>query len=244
MKNIKLILEYDGTNYFGWQKQPHGNTIQQAVEKAIFKFTKEEIEVIGCSRTDSKVHAMEYVCNFKTNSTIPDEKFMGALNHYLPEDIVVVKCSVVEDDFHARYNSKGKMYCYTIFNKEVPSAIYRNFTYHYKGSLNINNMIKASKVLIGTHDFSAFRNLGSSVKTNVRTIHDIRIESEKDFIKIYISADGFLYNMARIIVGTLLDVGKGKKKCEDMNNILESKNRKNAGKSVPPQGLSLIKVYY
>lgn len=244
MKNIKLVLEYDGSNYLGWQKQNNGNTIQQTVEKAIYKLTKEEVDLIGCSRTDSKVHAREYVCNFKTNSTVPPEKFREALNYYLPEDIVILKSQLVDENFHSRYDSIGKMYCYTIINSEVPSAIQRNFSYHFKKKLNITDMVEGSKLLIGNYDFAAFRNVGSSVKTTIRTIHDIKIEKDEEKIYIYISADGFLYNMARIIVGTLLEVGQGSKSVADVKKILESKDRKNAGKSAPPQGLALVKVYY
>jgi tRNA pseudouridine38-40 synthase len=244
MKNIKLILEYDGTNYTGWQKQPKGSTVQGIIEEAIYSLTKENVNVIGCSRTDSKVHAKRYVCNFKTNSSIPEAKFREALNHYLPEDISVIESCQVEDEFHARYDSKGKMYCYTIVNTETRMPLCRNFAYHYKGELHIDKMKKAADFFIGTHDFEAFRNIGSSVKTTTRTISKLSVNKEDDFIKIYIAADGFLYNMVRIIVGTLVDVGCGKIRVEDIPKIILSKDRKNAGKTCPPQGLCLIEVYY
>ncbi len=244
MKNIKLILEYDGTNYMGWQKQPKGETIQGTVENAISKITGEKVEVIGCSRTDSKVHAKGYVCNFKTSSNIPVEKFREALNHVLPEDISVIKSSQVHDDFHARYDSKGKMYCYTILNAEVRMPICRNFSYHYKKSLDIGKMKDAAKFFIGTHDFEAFRNIGSSVKTTTRTISKVDIVKNEHYIKVYIAADGFLYNMARIMIGTLIDAGNGKIKAEDIPKIILSRDRKKAGKTCSPQGLCLIEVYY
>ncbi len=244
MKNIKLLLEYDGTNYVGWQKQPKGETVQRKVEDAIYRLTDKRVEVIGCSRTDSKVHAKGYVCNFKTDSNIPVEKFREALNHILPEDISVINSSQVDDDFHSRYNSKGKMYCYTIVNTAVRMPICRNFSYHYKKNLNIEKMNDGAKFFIGTHDFEAFRNVGSSVKTTTRTISRVDIVKDENYIKVYIAADGFLYNMVRIIIGTLIDVGNDKIKSEDIPKIISSKERKKAGNTCPPQGLCLIEVYY
>ena len=244
MRNIKLTLEYDGTNYLGWQKQPKGITVQGSVEEALRKLTKEEVSIVGCSRTDSKVHAKGYICNFKTNSGIPAEKFREALNFYLPEDIAVIDSVEVNENFHARYDCIGKMYSYTIVNTRSRMPLCRNFAYHVKHEINIDRMKEAAKFFIGTHDFEAFRNLGSSVKTTVRTITKLDIIQENEYIKIYIAADGFLYNMVRIIVGTLIDVGMGKKEPCHIKNILESKDRKNAGKTCPPQGLCLFEVYY
>lgn len=244
MRNIRLILEYDGTNYLGWQKQPKGVTVQGTVEEAISKLTKEEINVIGCSRTDSKVHAKRYVCNFTTNSKIPAKSFREALNFYLPEDIAVIEAEEAEENFHARYDSIGKMYSYTIINTKSRMPICRNFSYHVKHELNIDKMKEAAKFFIGTHDFKAFRNLGSSVKTTTRTITKLDILQEGEYIKIYIAADGFLYNMVRIIVGTLIDIGMEKKHPEDIETILKIGERKNAGKTCPPQGLCLVEVYY
>ncbi|MDU4891195.1 MAG: tRNA pseudouridine(38-40) synthase TruA [Clostridium sp.] len=244
MRNIKLTLEYDGTNYLGWQKQPKGITVQGAVEEALSKLTKEEASIIGCSRTDSKVHAKRYVCNFTTKSRIPAESFREALNFHLPEDIAVIDSAEVDESFHARYNCVGKMYSYTIVNTKSRMPMCRNFAYHVKHELNIDRMKEAAEFFVGTHDFEAFRNLGSSVKTTVRTITKLEVVQENEYIKIYIAADGFLYNMVRIIVGTLIDVGIGKKEPSDIKIILESKERKRAGKTCPPQGLCLFEVYY
>lgn len=244
MRNIKLLLEYDGTNYFGWQKQNNAVTIQSILEKAVKNLTGEDATVIGCSRTDSRVHAKGYVCNFNTSSNIPSEKFREALNNKLPEDIVVLGSCEVPLDFHARYHSKGKMYCYTIFNSSVRSALDRNYVYHYKGELDLELIKEGSKYFIGSHDFSAFRNLGSSVKTSIRTIYSLEVEKVGNYIKIYISANGFLYNMARIIAGTLIEVGSNKIKPSDIKDIIDSKDRRKAGKSLPPQGLTLVEVYY
>lgn len=244
MRNIKITVEYDGTNYFGWQKQKSGATIQQKIEEAIKTLTGEVVDVTGSSRTDSGVHAKGFVANFKTNSTIPSERFREALNSKLPGDIVVLKSEEVPDNFHARYSSKGKTYCYTILNRYEPSAIGRNYMYHVKENLDVEAMKKACKCFIGTHDFKAFKSTGSSVKTSVRTITDLHIDIEGNLIKIYVSADGFLYNMVRIIVGTLLLVGINKLEPSDIKRIITEGQREKAGKCVPPTGLCLEKVFY
>lgn len=244
MKNIRLMLEYDGTNYCGWQKQNSQITVQQIVEEAIKNLTKEKVEVIGCSRTDSGVHAREYICNFKTNSSIPAEKFKEALNIKLPEDVAVIQSSEVPETFHSRYNCTGKTYSYTILLRDFKATIDRNFVYQYKYNLDVDKIEKACKYFIGIHDFAAFKNKGSSVKTSTRNIKELKVKVTEKYLKIYVTADGFLYNMVRIIVGTLLDVGIGKIEPEEIKNIIESKDRKMAGKSAPPQGLCLEKVYY
>ena len=244
MINIKLTIEYDGTRYYGWQRQPIGNTIQQELEKAISKVIKENVEVIGSSRTDSGVHAKGYVANFKTNVKMPAEKFRDAINCKLPRDIVIIKSEEVDLDFHARYSSKGKTYCYTILNREYPCAIDKDYVYYYRWKLNVEEMKKACKYFLGTHDFKAFQTPGGSVKTSIRTISDLHIETNVDKIKIYISADGFLYNMVRIIVGTLILVGSNKIKEDFVKNIIESGVRQNAGKCAPANGLCLEKVFY
>ncbi|MBD7914265.1 tRNA pseudouridine(38-40) synthase TruA [Clostridium sp. Sa3CUN1] len=244
MRNIKLILEYDGTNYLGWQKQRIGKTIQGTLEEAIRSLTNEEIDSIGSSRTDAGVHAKGFIANFKTNSKIPADKFREAINHKLPDDIVILKSEEVEEDFHSRYNAKGKTYSYSILNRDVKSAIDRNYVYHIKKELDLNSMEEACKYFIGTYDFSAFKTSGSSVKSSIRTISELYIQKNDDIIKIFVTGDGFLYNMVRIIVGTLIMVGNNKIKPEEIKNIIESKNRDNAGICVPPNGLVLEKVYY
>lgn len=244
MRNIKLTLEYDGTNYLGWQKQKVGITIQGILEEAIKVLTKEEVEVTGSSRTDAGVHAKGFVANFKTNSKIPSEKFREAINHNLPEDIVILKSEEVEEEFHARYNAMGKTYSYSILNRDVPSAIDRNYLYHVKRRLDVESMKEACQYFIGTHDFSAFKTSGSSVKTTVRTIKELYIEDNDDIIKIYVTGDGFLYNMVRIIVGTLIMVGSNKIKPLEVKNIIASKEREKAGICVPSSGLVLEKVHY
>lgn len=244
MKNIKLVIEYDGAHYGGWQKQNNNKTIQGVLEKAISKATGEEIEVIGSSRTDAGVHAKGMVANFKTNSSIPAERFREAINRNLPDDIAILSSEEVEEGFHARYSSKGKTYSYTIINRYEKVAIGKDYCCLVKEPLNVENMEEACKYFIGKHDFSAFKTNGSSVKTSVRTVSELYIEKNQENIKIYISADGFLYNMVRIIVGTLVEVGKGKIYPKDIENIIISKERSKAGPCVQPNGLVLEKVYY
>ena len=244
MRNVKLTIEYDGTNYCGWQKQNNEKTIQEEIEKAIYKAVGEVVEVIGSSRTDAGVHARGMVANFKTNATIPFDKFKYAINDKLPDDIAIIESEEVSEDFHARYDSKGKNYCYSIINRQQKPAIGRNYVYHFKWDLDIEKMREACKHFIGKHDFKAFRSLGSSVKTTERTIEELYIESEGEKINIFITADGFLYNMVRIIVGTLLKVGRGKIPVEDIEKIILLGDRKKAGPCVPAQGLILEKVYY
>jgi len=244
VRNIKIIIEYDGTNYAGWQRQKNIMTIQEKVESAIEAITGEKTQITGSSRTDAGVHAKGYTGNFYTDSKIPVEKFTGAINSKLPLDIVILHAFEVPCEFHSRYNSTGKLYSYTIINRYEPVAVGRNYLYHHKVILDIEAMKIAAEYFIGTHDFSAFKNLGSSVKTSVRTITKLEIVKKEDLIKIYIAADGFLYNMVRIIVGALVRVGEGKIKPNEIKDIIVSKERARAGKSVPPGGLCLEEVFY
>ena len=244
MRNIKLTIEYDGTNYLGWQRQKVGNTIQGTLEEAIEVLTNETVETIGSSRTDAGVHAKGFVANFKTSSKIPADKYREAINHKLPDDIVILKSEEVDEEFHARYNAMGKTYSYSILNREVPSAINRNYVYHVKRRLDIEAMREACNYFIGTHDFVSFKSSGSSVKTTVRTISELYLEEQEDTIKIYVTGDGFLYNMVRIIVGTLIMVGFNKIKPNEIENIIKEKDREKAGICVPAKGLVLERVYY
>lgn len=244
MKNIKLTLEYDGKDFFGWQRQKVGRTVQGVLERAIEAVTNEKVNTIGCSRTDTGVHAKAFIVNFYTNSTIPGDKIMHVLNNKLPDDVVILNSEEVDELFHARYNSTGKTYCYTILNRRLPTALYRNSSYLFKESLDIGKMCEGAQHFIGTHDFEAFRSLGSSVKSTVRTIHSLEITKHEDFINIYVSGDGFLYNMVRCMVGTLIEVGRGKLNPSQIKDILENKDRKRARKVVPPMGLTLIEVFY
>lgn len=244
MRNIKLTIEYDGTSYGGWQKQKNNITIQQCIEEAIKLLTGEQVELIGSSRTDAGVHAKGMVANFITNSQIPADKFREAINTKLPDDIGIIKSEEVDKNFHSRYDSKGKTYCYTLVNRYEKICIGRNYVYQVRDELNYDLMKEAAKYFLGKHDFKAFKTNGSSVKTSVRTISGLELELKDDVIKIFVSADGFLYNMVRIIVGTLIEVGKGKIKPESIERIIKNGDRSKAGPCVPPNGLVLEKVFY
>lgn len=246
VKNIKLKLEYDGANYCGWQKQKNEKfiTLQGTLEKAISNITKEKIEVIGASRTDSGVHAKGYICNFFTNTKIPPENLQKVINNNLPPDIVVLSSEEASSEFHSRFCSKGKTYEYTVLNSSQPIAIGRNYIFQFKDKLNIDNMKMASRYFIGTHDFSAFKTNGSSIKTSVRTISKFEINKKGDFIKFIITGDGFLYNMVRIMVGTLIEIGLNKREPEYIKYVIKSKDRTKAGKCVPSSGLCLKEVFY
>ncbi len=243
-RNIKLTIEYDGKNYSGWQRQKDVMTIQQKIEDVISEITRENIEVIGCSRTDSGVHAKAFVCNFITESTIPSEKFKLAINQKLPKDIVILNSEKVDLEFHSRYHSKGKTYLYNILNRQERPVINRDYVYHFNKNLDIDLMIEASKYFLGTHEFDSFKNIGSSVQTTERTIYNLNIYKDEQNIKIQVTGDGFLYNMVRIMVGTLLDVGMGKIPPNAIKHIIAAKDRTKAGRAVPAQGLYLQQVYY
>jgi len=244
MRNVKLIIEYDGTNYHGWQKQKNAKTVQDTIERAIKGLTGEKVDLIGASRTDFGVHALGQVANFITNSGIPGDRFSYALNRMLPDDIVIKESQEVDMDFHARYKAKGKRYRYLIYNSQFPSALLRHRTYHVSHKLDFESMQRAASYFLGTHDFSAFRSSGSSAKTSVRTITDVSLEREDKIVKFEIAGDGFLYNMVRIIVGTLMEVGIGKIRADEIPQIIESRKRKRAGRTAPAEGLNLVEVYY
>lgn len=243
-RNIRLKLQYNGANYFGWQIQPNQITIQEVLQNVISEFLKEEIEVVGCSRTDSKVHAEGYVCNFSTRAKIPADKLKYALNPKLPRDIVVIESEEVNEEFHSRYSCKGKMYTYRVINREERPVFQEEGIHHFKYSLDIKKMREAAELLIGKHDFSAFKSTGSSVKTSIRTIYNIEVKEMGEIIHIEVSGDGFLYNMVRIIAGTLLEIGTGKKSYHCIINALESGNRREVGSTAPAKGLYLSEVYY
>jgi tRNA pseudouridine38-40 synthase len=244
MRNIRLTLEFDGTCYAGWQRQINGISVEQKVREAIRKLTGEEPELIGCSRTDAGVHARRYVCSFRTGSSIPAEKLKYALNNLLPADIVVLESETADQDFHARFSAKGKRYTYTICNREMPPAIARNYVCFLKRPLDAKLMGEAAAHLVGKHDFSSFRNSNSSARSSVRTIFDLTVSRAGDTITISVTGDGFLYNMVRIIAGTLMEAGLGCISPADVRDILEAKDRSRAGKTAPASGLCLEEVFY
>ena len=245
MRNIKLTIEYDGKEFGGWQKQPNKLNIQGTIERAIEEITGEQIELNASGRTDSGVHSLGQVANFKTNSSIPIEKVPIAINTKLKKSIRIIKAEEVEERFHSRLSCKKKTYRYIINNNETASAIYRNLEYHIPQKLDIEKMKQAIKYFEGEHDFKAFKASGTSSKSSVRTIFKADIYQQKDNrLWIELTGNGFLYNMVRIIVGTLVDVGLGKIKPEEISRIISEGKRENAGKTVPPNGLYLLKVEY
>ncbi|MFR1972833.1 MAG: tRNA pseudouridine(38-40) synthase TruA [Clostridia bacterium] len=244
MRNIKLTIEYDGKCYNGWQKQPNKLNIQGEIERAIYNITKEEVNLIGSGRTDAGVHALGQVANFKTNSEIPIEKLPLAINSQLKNSIVIKEAEEVDERFHSRYNAKHKTYRYIINNSKCGTAIYRNLEYSYPFKLDAEKMKQASKYFEGEHDFKAFKSSGTSSKNSVRTIYKAIVKQEGEKIIIELTGNGFLYNMVRIISGTLLDVGLGKIRAEEIPEIIESKDRQRAGKTLPAHGLYLVEVKY
>ena len=244
MKRVKLTIAYDGTNYCGWQIQPNGITIEEVINKALEKLTGEPILVIGASRTDSGVHAMGNVAVFDTETTIPAEKIAVALNQKLPEDIVIVKSEEVPLDFHPRYCDCSKTYEYHIINTQIPVPTKRLTSWFVSYQLDIDKMRQAAEYLVGEHDFISFCNVRTDVENTVRTITVLDILTEGNEITIRITGDGFLYNMVRIIVGTLIRVGRGFYEPEKVKEILEAKDRKAAGVTAPANGLMLMNIDY
>ncbi len=244
MKRVKLTVAYDGTNYCGWQVQPNGITIQEVLNQCLSEFTGEKIETIGASRTDAGVHALGNVAVFDTEMRMPGDKFSFALNQRLPEDIRIQKSEEVDVNFHPRYIKSQKTYEYRILNRRFPiptERFYSHFTYI---PLDIEKMREAAEYLVGEHDFKSFCGTGAQVKTTVRTIKEIQIEKNEDRITIRITGEGFLYNMVRIIAGTLMDIGGGLYPPENMQEILEAKDRKKAGPTAPARGLTLMEIQY
>ena len=245
MRNIKLTIEYDGKDFNGWQSQPGKVSIQTEIEKAIHEITGEEVALIASGRTDAGVHALGQVANFHTNTKIEISKIPYAINSKLPNSIVVKDAVEVDERFHARYNCKLKTYRYIINNNEFPSALNRYREFHLPYKLNYADMEKAIKYFEGEHDFKAFKSSGGNAKkTTVRTLTDCNIKKEDGRIYIELTGNGFLYNMVRIISGTILDVGLGKIKADDIPEIINSGIRERAGRTLPPHGLYLVKVNY
>lgn len=243
MRNLKLTIQYDGTKYCGWQKQPNSSGIQGTIEYAIYEITKEKVNIIGSGRTDAGVHALGQVANFKTNSSIPAARIPDALNAKLPKDVSIIDCQEVSDDFHSRYSATGKIYRYLIYNKPYRSPLYKDISYHIRYELDIEKMRLEAKSLLGTHEFKGFMSSGSSVKDTVRTIHNISIEYSGGLIVLEVEGNGFLYNMVRIIVGTLVDIGRGRID-KPLEEIIASQDRGEAGHTAPAHGLFLKKVHY
>ncbi len=246
VKNIKIIIEYDGTNYSGWQIQKNAISIQEEIQNSIFKITGEKTNIIGAGRTDAGAHAKGQVANFHTMSGIPEKQFALALNSVLKEDIIIKDSSYTPMNFHARYDAKSKLYSYTIHRGKFPPAIMRKYIYHFKYNklLDIEKLKKSASYFIGSHDFKGFMSTGSDIKNTIRTIYTIDFIENGDSIKIFYHGNGFLYNMIRIITGTILYAGIGRIQAEEIPYIIKSGNRELAGVTVPAYGLCLEKVFY
>lgn len=237
---IMLTVAYDGTNYHGWQLQPESITVEQVLNTVLSELTGEDIQVSGSSRTDAGVHALGNLCVFDTHSRIPAEKFPYALNQRLPEDIRIQEGKEVEADFHPRFVDTLKTYEYRILNTkfEIPSKRFN--TYHYYIPLDVDKMDAAGKFLVGEHNFTSFCSVNAQSETRVRTITDLSVRKEDNEIIIRVTGNGFLYNMVRIIAGTLIDVGRGQIEVDSLPRIIEAKDRAKSGPTAPPQGLTLI----
>ena len=244
MRNILLTIRYNGVRYHGWQVQKNAVTVQGALQDSAVRLFGKRPDFKGCSRTDSGVHANMFCVNFHTDSQIPVSRLPDAFNHFLPNDIVVYDATLVPDDFHARYSCHGKEYKYIIQNSRFDNPFMQGLVYKYERPIDAQLLNTAAKKFIGTYDFSAFCAANDSVEDHTRTIYDCNVSREMENIIVTISGDGFLYNMVRIIVGTLLFVNEGKISAEDIQAIIQSRDRSKAGPTVPPDGLYLNKVYY
>ncbi len=244
MKRILLTVEYDGTNYAGWQRQINGLAVQQVLEEALQKATKERIVVTGASRTDAGVHALGQAVHFDTESRIPPEKYPFVLNTMLPRDVRVHTGREVPEGFHARFMTCGKRYTYRIINSRHASAIRRNTHVHVPLALDLAPMQEAARDLLGAHDFSAFQAAGGTAKTTVRTIHSAELTQMGDEIILTVEGDAFLYNMVRMIAGTLIEIGLHRRKVDAFAEAYETLDRLSLGVTAPPHGLELTRVYY
>lgn len=241
---IRMVISYDGTSYAGYQTQPNGITVQEEIEKALFKLTGEKIVIHASGRTDSGVHARAQVAHFDTDSKIPPEKFSFALNTHLPKDIRIMNTAEVDSLFHSRFTAKRKTYRYTVQNGVHEDPFFRNTALFIHSKLDFEAMQKEAEKVVGTHDFAAFRSTGTVNKTTVRTVFE-SFWTKKDNLYIYtVTGDGFLYNMVRILAGTMLDVGMGRIEGGAVEKALKSTKRSDAGATAPPHGLMLYRVQY
>lgn len=245
MGNYRIILQYEGTKYQGWQRQDGtDNTIQGKLETLLTKMCKEPVEIQGSGRTDAGVHAYGQVANFHAKTELSPEEIMDYMNRYLPEDIGVIKIDQVSERFHSRLNAKGKIYRYRVVTGNVPHVFDRKYVYEHPEKLDVAAMREAAALLIGTHDFKSFTSTKRGKKSTVRTIESIDIAENKEEVCFTYKGDGFLYHMVRILTGTLLEVGEGKRPGSDIPEILAAKNRENAGFLAPAKGLALMEVLY
>lgn len=243
MKRMLLTISYDGTAYHGWQVQPNGITVQQALQDALEKLLGKRVSITGCSRTDAGVHARKFACHLDCEDYFPNEAFLKGLNSLLPSDIAVIDCNEVVNDFHARYNSKGKKYVYS-FYFGAPNPFYSRYMLHLDCKLDIDSMNKFCAGIVGTHDFAGFSSSKRTVENTVRTVTDCSIEFSDNKLIFAIKGDGFLYNMVRIIAGTALAVGQKRLSPECYKEVFACNDRSKAGDTLPPHALCLYDVYY
>ena len=244
MKRVLLRVAYDGTNYCGWQKQNNGVAVEAVLNKHLSELLGTEISVIGASRTDAGVHAMGNVAVFDTDSRIPGEKFAYALNQRLPDDIAIQDSKEVAPDFHPRYCKCNKTYEYRVLNRKFPLPTERLYSYFLYYNIDVEKMQEAARHLVGTHDFASFCSANAQVKDTVRTVNIINVRKENDIITIQVNGNGFLYNMVRIISGTLLQVGMGRMSVMDVKNILDARDSTKSGPTAPAVGLTLVEINY
>lgn len=244
MKNYLFKIKYDGSSFHGWQIQPNGITVQQCLKDAFYEIFRQNVTVNGCSRTDAGVHANEFCFSVRLETQMPEERIIHAINAKMPDSAKVYACCEAGSDFHARFDCKGKEYIYRVLNTQYPDPFLRDRAYHYKYPLDEEMLHKEAKAFIGTHDFAAFCASGSSVESTERTIYDFSVKREGNEVVFSVSGDGFLYNMVRIMVGTLIDISRGKIEAGSIPQIIESRDRMGAGVTAPACGLYLNKVFY
>lgn len=244
MKRLLLTIQYDGSAYHGWQVQSNAVTVQEMLQNAVEKLFGKRLDVKGCSRTDSGVHANMYCVSLDTDMPIGESSVVMALNTYLPRDIAVMQCREVPCDFHPRYACKSKEYIYKLYNGKIRNPFLENYAYHYRYDIDAEYLNREAQAFVGTFDYSGFCSVKSDVEDTVRTVKSFNVWRDGDMVYFKVEADGFLYNMVRIMVGTLLFVSEGKIKKGELTDVIRSKVRQRAGKTAPPQGLYLNKVNY
>lgn len=244
MARYKLIIAYDGTNYNGFARQPNGTTIVETLEEAVEKIVQHKVYILGAGRTDTGVHAKGQCCIFDSDTKVPVERLAKAINSKLPMDIAVQSVEKVSDDFHPRFGAKRKTYRYQIMNSKQRDPFSYKYALMYPYDVDLEKMKAAAQKMVGTHDFKCFCAAKTDVKDTVRTIYDIQIYQQDNLISVDICGNGFLYNMVRIIIGTLLKVNEGKLSADDITRIIESKDRNLAGPTAPPQGLTMLEIIY
>jgi tRNA pseudouridine38-40 synthase len=244
MPNLKLLLEYDGTRFHGWQRQPNRRTVQGVVQDTIRRISRERVNLIGAARTDAGVHALGQTAHFKTSSRMTEPNWRRALNSLLPDDVAVRAVETAPDDFHARYSARSKQYRYRLLNRPDPAPIQRRTAWVVYPPLNLSAMQKAAEPLIGRHDFVSFASGPLEVKTSLCHLTRLEITAVGERLELIVEADRFLHHMVRAVVGTLVEVGLGKRDGDEIPRILEARDRRRAGRNAPPQGLCLMKVIY